>query len=784
MAGTRNIFFLHIPKTAGTSLKHFLFHRFPAHACLMDPANPGSGDFDRYALVAGHLDHDFVRRYRRRPLVLTCLRRPVDRALSAYYYQRTARLAVEIQQSAALIGAAAAEKVLDGLRRLNRCDSLLDFLRREPEWARESLGNVQTRFLAGAAAVAAYEQQPERLLAVAMDNLRACEGILLAEHLPESLALIGEPLGWQEQEALPRDNSTSGRRPAADHDAESLAALAELTALDGELYRLAEQLFEERRQTAARSPAAAVPEASLSSAADFTFDQPIRGSGWHIRERGADGWYCWTDQEASLHLRLSGTGDHNLHLQVEHAACVEAWLGLSVSINGCPVELTARQGAPPGPVAARVPAHLLSNSPGRVLLTLRVPRTVRPLDGDPGNPDSRRLGVALSRVQLTPCPVTSKEGTALSVKGIIRLDNWWCAKIPPLLAAAYVLVLIGGIGLGRAVVLLACFVFSVACVAAYGHVVNDLFDIEVDRQAGKPNAIAGFRPALAFLIAAGFVLAGFLPAPLAGYSSPARVVLLLNYLWPTVYSVPGIRLKERGLGGVVCDAAGSHITPTLFAVTVFAPVGPGRSIPWVVAVLLVAWSAVQGIKGILNHQVADRENDEVAGVATFATTARRLEWFLPRFNLLAELPVSCLLASILAVRCPAALVAFAAYCSVELAKYKLGFEFALTARHRRASFPFVNELFYVVWFPLAAAVQLALLGPGWLWLPILHGLIFLPVLRLQARDLRSVAVALGWRFPRFPGLHRGRAHGGLSSEDFFPEATSAGRPCQPGKAGS
>src|SRR5262249_23528237 len=140
-----------------------------------------------------------------------------------------------------------------------------------------------------------------------------------------------------------------------------------------------------------------------------------------------------------------------------------------------------------------------------------------------------------------------EEQAAVSVKELVRLDNWWCAKIPPLLAVAYVQILLGGLDLGRAVLLLGCFLFSVACVAAYGHVINDIFDLEADRLAGKPNAMARLRRGRPAALAAAFLVAGFLPGIFAGYSIAAACLLFLNYLWPTVYSVPGIRLKERGL---------------------------------------------------------------------------------------------------------------------------------------------------------------------------------------------------------------------------------------------
>jgi 4-hydroxybenzoate polyprenyltransferase len=758
------LLFLHIPKTAGTSLKHLLFHRFPAQACLMDPHGPAgeAADPARYALTAGHLDYDFVRRYRRRPFVITCLRRPVDRALSAYYYQRTPRLAVEIRSTASRYGEAVTRQVLDDLRRVNSHGSLADFLRHEPELAERVLGNVQTRHLAGAEAAAAHADRPERLLATAREHLESCQGILLAERLSESWAQVARRLAWEEPGIVPRDNTTPARLAPSDHDSALLAALARLSSLDAALYRFAEELVEARLHADVPSAARGALPDSLPDAADFTFDQPIRGSGWHVREADAAGWYCWTGQHALLRLALASSGDHTLRLQVDHAACPEAWRGLEVCVNGRPVKLASRGASPPASVVAEVPALLLADSTGRVEIGLRVPQTVCPAERDPDNPDSRRLGIALSRLQLVPRRAAESaprartrrtdDAAAPSVKDLVRLDNWWCAKIPPLLAIAYVQILSSGLGPGPAMLQLASFVLSVACVAAYGHVVNDLFDREADRRAGKPNAVARLGPGRPVVIAGALAVAGFLPGLVAGYSVPAALPLFLNYLWPTLYSAPPARLKERGLWGVACDAAGSHVTPTLFALVVFAAPAPSGPLGPLFPVIAVLWSSALGLKGILHHQVADRENDVAAGVSTFATaaSAQAIDRFLPRHNLYVELPVSVLMVWSVAGDAPLAVASLAGYGAVELVKHTLGFQFALDAGDRRASIPFANELFYVTWFPAAACVQVALLGPAWLWLPLLHGLAFRPVFQAQARDLRAVTSALRERLGRPP----------------------------------
>lgn len=322
-----------------------------------------------------------------------------------------------------------------------------------------------------------------------------------------------------------------------------------------------------------------------------------------------------------------------------------------------------------------------------------------------------------------------------------RPGNWWCSKIPPLLAVAYLTILLRDTEVFRASELLACYVFSVSCVATYGHVVNDAFDVEQDRLAGRRNALAERSWTTRIALALAFLVLGFLPAPIANYSATALLLLALNYIWPTLYSMPLIRLKERRLAGVISDAMGSHITPTLFALAVFGGIS-GDQGRVAFPLLITLWAAALGIKGILHHQVADRDSDMRSGTVTLATTTRpeRIRQFLIRFNLQVELPLSAALVLLISEWCPLAVVALAIYCAAEAAKYLLGFKFSLSADAggARPSVPFANEMFYVVWLPMAAAIQLVVRDPVWWWLPLLHAAVFYPTVLLQLNDLKSM----------------------------------------------
>jgi hypothetical protein len=99
------------------------------------------------------------------------------------------------------------------------------------------------------------------------------------------------------------------------------------------------------------------------------------------------------------------------------------------------------------------------------------------------------------------------------------------------------------------------------------------------------------------------------------------LLLLSLYLaaWTsfTLYSLPPIRLKTRGVLGLLADASGAHLFPTLLAVSLVyrwrgEPIDP----IWFASVAV--WSLTFGLRGILWHQLSDLDNDEKIGLRTFA----------------------------------------------------------------------------------------------------------------------------------------------------------------------
>src|SRR5438045_3826208 len=112
---------------------------------------------------------------------------------------------------------------------------------------------------------------------------------------------------------------------------------------------------------------------------------------------------------------------------------------------------------------------------------------------------------------------------------------------------------------------------GMAAAAAYVSLINDLTDLDEDAAAGKDNRLAHRSRRYAWGVIAGVVGVGVAVAVIAWRDDPLVLGLYAGpWLAFTLYSLPPIRLKARGIAGVLADASGAHLFPhALIAVAVF-----------------------------------------------------------------------------------------------------------------------------------------------------------------------------------------------------------------------
>jgi hypothetical protein len=199
---------------------------------------------------------------------------------------------------------------------------------------------------------------------------------------------------------------------------------------------------------------------------------------------------------------------------------------------------------------------------------------------------------------------------------LIRADEWWEYKLVPILSIFYATALVLHVAVISVWVGGLALLLSVVAAAIYASAINELTDRADDAAAGKRNRAADRPRSVAALFAVA-VGAGLTFVWLWRDDTILVSCYLATWLAFALYSISPVRLKKRGLPGVLCDAAGEQMFPALVAV--FAACRGAQSAVsevWIGAV--AAWALAFGLRGILWHQLTDVENDRAAGVWTFA----------------------------------------------------------------------------------------------------------------------------------------------------------------------
>jgi len=159
---------------------------------------------------------------------------------------------------------------------------------------------------------------------------------------------------------------------------------------------------------------------------------------------------------------------------------------------------------------------------------------------------------------------------------------------------------------------LGCIVAFTALYLAFGYMLNDYADREVDRQAGKVNIIGEVPRPLAWFFLLFVFMSGMMT--LLPFYSHSLVIwfAILAYTTAAAYSLYPVRLKERGFLGLLVSAIAQRVLPALVLFAVYSH--------WSInTTALLTLYAMIGFRWILIHQILDESNDRRANVRTFVT---------------------------------------------------------------------------------------------------------------------------------------------------------------------
>jgi|GEM_PF-646506 len=230
MKKDKTLVFVHIPKTAGSTLHSILKNKYEkvfhingvkANECLNEFLSYDSSIQNSFDVVKGHLTIRLLP-YIKNPFVITYMREPVDHFLSVYYYTKRA-------------------KYNRNYEAVKNMDSIKEFV----DYAKlKGYDNLQTRHLSNGTAHVTdisippvdFSKYGKENLEMAKQNLSSFDLVFDTKDFDKSLVVLSKLMAWKKKPYYLTKNVTKNRKKATDISPEIINAIKDLNRLDIELY--------------------------------------------------------------------------------------------------------------------------------------------------------------------------------------------------------------------------------------------------------------------------------------------------------------------------------------------------------------------------------------------------------------------------------------------------------------------------------------------------------------------------------------------------------------------
>lgn len=343
--------FIHIFKTAGTSLLEYLHSQFAPDQvspfCFWTPRNHWSAaeqanldvDLRPYSLITGHYFYAQIAPFVTNPHYITMLRDPIERTISGYAQQQRVEGAIHAAEANQL--------------------ALRDFVR--DATTSRLTNNLQTRVFGGA--LRGTPRHPRDLmqmgedwqamdLALAKARLDECAVVGFTEHFAESLQLLSYRFGWAPPPSQIHLNQAPSKSVALDD--ETLSVLHEVNRADIELYahglkRFQKEYHEMLQQLLTTHHYQVVSQQYNPKQRHFRYDaaSPMAGTGWYVHEHDDQGYWRWSGPQNRSTIAMPSvihatTRSVTVDIVLRYIIDEQVLNRLTVTINGQALTITNR----------------------------------------------------------------------------------------------------------------------------------------------------------------------------------------------------------------------------------------------------------------------------------------------------------------------------------------------------------------------------------------------------------------------------------------------------------
>ncbi|KQR67436.1 UbiA family prenyltransferase [Pedobacter sp. Leaf176] len=316
---------------------------------------------------------------------------------------------------------------------------------------------------------------------------------------------------------------------------------------------------------------------------------------------------------------------------------------------------------------------------------------------------------------------------------IIRSQEWWSHKLPPLLAIAYATALMSPLPFYRVALWTVFLLSSLVFGAIYVSVINDISDLEEDVASGKINRIQQVPEKYRWFIPAFCLLTGLIFSYFLYPDLLSCALYLSSWIVFSFYSIKPVRLKNRGILGVLADGCGSHLFPSLLMVASMSYI-TNQKIDWLWFAAVGIWALTYGLRGILWHQFADRVNDIKVNLNTYASKIAPDKFETKsRFLIIAELIALSVMLFKIALITP--FICLALYLILLWLRYKINnTQIIIILKNNDKPFQILMADYYQMFFPIALLLAACISDYNNIIILVAHILLFPYILWLAIFD--------------------------------------------------
>lgn len=298
-----------------------------------------------------------------------------------------------------------------------------------------------------------------------------------------------------------------------------------------------------------------------------------------------------------------------------------------------------------------------------------------------------------------------------------RINDWKSSFVPFVLGYVYLWLFLFDFRPTKETFIISLFsLLTTVGFASFGYIINEWFDIEEDKKAGKLNRFAVISNGMKYLLLTTSLLLLFFPWCFLPYDNISIVLIGLEILSFLVYSISPFRLKRYPLSSCILDTLYAYFIPLLLSMHTFS-IGIEEKILLSKALLLLIPIFLIGFKNIILHLVKDSIKDSFSGRNTLphilgvGKTNQLLQiLFIAEMTSFAFV-VQSLKGGLLLVSC---------YLFYLLIKAFIQHKSRINAPFQEFTFFSISDGFYQIWFPVIILFELMQQNNDWLFLVFIH----------------------------------------------------------------